>query len=533
MLTMLTRRQFVRAGAAAAATVLVPPMAAAKPRRGPGLVTDARFPQGVLSGDPSPTSATVLTLLGDVQGEGKVRLEVASDEHFRHVVATRDIPTSRAVHWSVKARVHGLEPHTRYWYRFETRRSHSPAGRLQTALPPDSRQPVHFAVFSCADYTHGFYNAYDAMADEDLDFVVCLGDYVYSEVYNTVAGGTGVRDDHTGRHNPHRKTIARTAQTLSDYRAKYALYRSDSALRRMHERFPMIAVWDDHEIQDNYAGGAPDGGRPLGQRYSLARQDAAYRAWFEAMPTFPGRHSRIYRSAKMGRSLELIMLDERQYRAKQPCHNRREAACASWDRPRTMLGAKQFEFVRSRLLSSPATWRLVGTPSMTMPLMFAGQAFDRFDAWQGYPQQREALLASARPGTVFLAGDAHTFFAGDVRTQMGSGPSVAIEFVTGSITSRGFGESTTDFGAGVVLAGNDAAPATPAPVLEAFKGFNPWLHQLDLDHHGYLRIGASRKSLDVTMRRVATIKRRDSALLPIEGYRWIIPAGATSLPGPV
>jgi alkaline phosphatase D len=533
MLTMLTRRQLVRAGAAAAATVLVPPVAAARSRRPAGLVTDARFPQGVLSGDPTPTSATVLTLLGDVTGEGKVRLEVAEDEHFRRVVATRDIFTTKAMHWSVKARVHGLKPHTRYWYRFETQRSHSPAGRLQTALPPDSRQPVHFAAFSCADYTHGFYNAYDAMADDDLDFIVCLGDYVYSEVYNTVAAGTAVRDDLTGKHNPHRPTIVREAQTLGAYRAKYALYRSDAALRRVHERFPVIAVWDDHEIQNNYAGGAPDGGLSLGERYSLARQDAAYQAWFEAMPTFPGRDSRIYRAPVMGRSLELIMLDERQYRAKQPCKDRIARACTSWDRPRTMLGAKQFGFVRSRLLNSPATWKIVGTPSMTMPLMFANQAFDRFDAWQGYPQQREAMLAGLQPGTVFLAGDAHTFFAGDVRTQMGSGPSVAIEFVTGSITSRGFGEEATDFGGGVVLEGNDAAPATPATVLDAFRGFNPWLHQLDLDHHGYVRIGASPSSLDVTMRRVATIKRRDPTLLPSDGFRWIVPAGATSLPGTV
>src|SRR5919204_631530 len=100
---------------------------------------------------------------------------------------------------SVKARVGHLAPHERYYYRFETRDHHSPVGRFQTALPPDSRQPVKFAFFSCADYTHGFYNGYELMAREDVDFVVCLGDYIYAEAYHTRADGTAVRDARPGR----------------------------------------------------------------------------------------------------------------------------------------------------------------------------------------------------------------------------------------------------------------------------------------------------------------------------------------------
>ena len=140
-----------------------------------------------------------------------MRLQVAADEHFRHVVLEQDIPTSRAVNRSVKARLSGLRAHQRYWYRFETRRSPSKTGRLQTALPPDSHEPVRFAAFSCADYTHGFYNAYDVMADDDLDFVVGLGDYIHAEVYNTVAAGTAVRDDPIGVRNPHQPSVARQA----------------------------------------------------------------------------------------------------------------------------------------------------------------------------------------------------------------------------------------------------------------------------------------------------------------------------------
>ena len=122
--SMPTRRQFMRSGAAAAASVLLTPSAATakRSRRRTDLIRHARFPQGVLSGDPHPTGATVLTLLGDVDGgQGRVRLEVAEDPHFRHVVAQRDIATNADMNWSVKAHVTGLRPHTRYWYRFDAR----------------------------------------------------------------------------------------------------------------------------------------------------------------------------------------------------------------------------------------------------------------------------------------------------------------------------------------------------------------------------------------------------------------------------
>src|SRR4051812_18397542 len=168
---MLTRRQLVRRGAAGAAVLLLPAATA----RG-AVLKEGRFRQGVLSGDPTPDGITLLTLLDDAAGKGTVRLEVATDSAFRKVVAAKSIATSAAHGYSVKARLKGLKPHERYYYRFETKSTHSPVGRFQTALPKDSKQPVKFAFFSCADYTHGYYNAYDLMAREDVDFIVCLGD---------------------------------------------------------------------------------------------------------------------------------------------------------------------------------------------------------------------------------------------------------------------------------------------------------------------------------------------------------------------
>src|SRR5215208_4910221 len=240
---MLSRRQFLLRGGSAGAALIAAPQTAVEALAQPKLLRGGTFNQGVLSGDPTPHGITLLTIVDEVSGAGTVRLEVARDRHFRHVVARDTIATSGKRNHSVKARVGHLAPHERYYYRFETRDRHSPIGRFQTALPPDSRQAVRFAFFSCSDYTHGYYNAFDAMRRDDIDFVVCLGDYIYGESYHSVAGGTAVRDDRIGQENPQRTNFVREALTLADYRAKYALYRSDTTLRRLHARFPMVAMW--------------------------------------------------------------------------------------------------------------------------------------------------------------------------------------------------------------------------------------------------------------------------------------------------
>src|ERR671915_586591 len=296
------------------------------------------------------------------------------------------------------------------------------------------------------------------VAREAIAFVVCLGDYVYSEAYHSVAGGTGVRDDAIGEPNPQNDDIVSEALTLADYRAKYALYRSDKALRDLHARFPMVAIWDDHEVQDNYAGGAPGGGLDPTKRWAAARRRAGYKAYFEAMPFFAAGGDRVYRSERHGRNVDLIMLDQRQYRNDQPCGDAVAPPCADWDQPRAFLGRRQMNWLKRRLRSSKARWKVIGSQTMMMPAKVTGGSFYAFDSWQGYPQEREELLAYIRDrgidDVVFLTGDIHLFIAGDVRTNMGEGESVAVEFVGGSITSTNFGEMDIDAGGGVIIPGN-------------------------------------------------------------------------------
>jgi alkaline phosphatase D len=519
-------RPHTRSGAAVA--VLAPQTqltAFAAPRgRAAKLLRGGTFPQGVLSGDPTPNGITLLTLVDHVRGAGSVKLEVATDKAFRKVVASKTIATSAARNHSVKARLKGLKPHERYYYRFETRDKHSPVGRFQTALPADSEQPVKFAFFSCADYTHGYYNAYDLLAREDVDFVVNLGDYIYAEAYHSKKDGTGVRDD-------------KVASTLAGYRDKYALYRSDPLLRSVHSKFPIVSIWDDHEVQDNYAGGAgPSGGLDPSLHYTTARRNAAYKAFFEAMPFFPQGASRIYRGLNFGKTVDLIMLDQRQYRGDQPCGDAFAAPqCAEFNNPRPFLGTAQMAWAKQRLQSSKAAWKVVANEVMIMNTKAGPATYLGFDSWQGYHTEREELLAHIQSkgikDVVFVTGDIHTFVAGDVRTQDSTGQTVALEFVGGSVSSRGLGESDLVLGNGVTIKGNDQNPNTPPAVIDGLKALNPWVDAADFDHHGYGLVTATKTSFDCTLKRLQTIKRKSRATLPETGFHWTVSRGQTSIVG--
>jgi alkaline phosphatase D len=480
----------------------------------------------VISGDPAPDSITLWTRLADVEGSGTVELEVARDRGFRRVVARDLVETSPRVGHAVKARVQGLSAHEEYWYRFATRGEDSPVGRFRTAPALDSRQPVRFAFFSCQEYAFGYFNAQALLADEDVDFVLNLGDYIYSDA-SYVPGDrfASVRADPIGH-----------ALTLEQYRAKYALYRSEASLRRMHSRFPMISVWDDHEVVDNYAGGAgPTGGVPPEKLYSEARRDAAYRAYFESMPTFAVKRgtSRIYRALRFGRTLDLILPDQRQYRADQPCGDPGLAPpCAELDQPRAFLGRRQMGFVKKRLGSSEAAWKVIANQVMVMPTLFPGGSYIGFDSWQGYPRERRELLQHIRrrriEDVVFVTGDIHTFIAGDVRVDNEDARPVATEFVGGSITSPGLGEGA---GGGALPGANPLDPQTPESVIDLLRSANPWTLDADFDHHGYGLAEATREGFRCTLRRVETVKRRSANALPAKRFSYRIERGRPSLLG--
>jgi hypothetical protein len=130
---------------------------------------------------------------------------------------------------------------------------------------------------------------------------------------------------------------------------------------------------------------------------------------------------------------------------------------------------------------------------------------------------------------VFLAGDVHTVVAGDVCTQMGAGPSVAVEFASGSVTSATVGESNFRLPGGQLIPGNNTQPFTPGEIMAHYRGLNPWYAALDLDHHGYGVVAATQSNLYVTLNRMWTVKERAASTMPTDGFQWKLARGQTSI----
>jgi alkaline phosphatase D len=252
------------------------------------------------------------------------------------------------------------------------------------------------------------------------------------------------------------------------------------------------------------------------------------------MPVFPLGRTQIYRTPRHGRTVELLMLDERQCRDNQPCNDRIALPCGSWDRPRSMLGRRQREFLERRLSASDAAWKVIGGQSLMMPNRVHDGEYTRFDSWQGYPQEREHVLQHiAQNGikdVVFLSGDTHTIVAGDVCTNIGAGPPVAAEFAAGSINVRDRGGGGVPHArphglggqqrAAVHLARGGALPRAE-PLVRAAGPRPPRLRDR-------LR---SRTTFDVTLKRLWTVKMRNYGTMPDDGFRWRLKRGQTSIKG--
>jgi alkaline phosphatase D len=490
--------------------------------RSPSLFRGGTFPDGVMSGDPTSRAITLWTRLDDVSGRGAVRLEVARDRNFRRVVARENIATSAGLDHTVKARVGGLDPHERYYYRFETRGGESRVGRFQTALPSDSRETVRFGVFSCQEYTFGYFNAHRAMAREDLDFVINLGDYIYSDV--ALGPPTGVR---SGDFQTSEGRFS--AFTREEYRQVYRIAHSDPDLQDVHARFPMISTWDDHEVQNDYSGADPAGGTTTGDPYDEAKRNRAYGVFFEQMPTYPVRDRRgrfrLYHAARFGRTVDLFVLDERQYRDRNPCGNRAGPACDEVGGPDDFLGDTQLSFVRGGITRSRAAWKVIANEVPIMPLKRSDTEFDNFDVWHAFPTEREALLRTIRgvDDVVFVTGDQHCFISGDVQTA--DGRTVASEFVGGSISSSTEPEINAIIGRPGFGTPDD--PQFPAEDLARRKAANPWFDDFDPIHHGYFTCQASSRSFRTTFKKLETVRRRSTALA--ETRSWTIRRGQRGL----
>ncbi|GAA0973105.1 alkaline phosphatase PhoD [Nocardiopsis tropica] len=438
-----TRRQLLVGGAATLGAVALAsswaPEAHADAAPRPGRVAEP-FTLGVASGEPLHNGVVLWTRLApDPLAENglggmpdrrvEVEWQVSQDENFRRITTSGTVGTGpRAAH-SVHVEVQGLRPGTPYYYRFRHGNEISPVGRTLTTPAPNARTDrFAFAFASCQSYTSGHFTAQEHLAREDLDLVVFLGDYIYE---TGEAGGAG---------RPH--VPAREVQTLAEYRVRHAQYKADAGLQAAHAAFPWAVVFDDHELENNWADETPYGGEP--SEAFLQRRADALKAYYEHMPLrrsqIPaGPDMHLYRKLSFGNLVDVHLLDTRQYRDVQVADSERG------DPSRTLLGADQRAWLLNGLSSSRARWNVLAQQVFFSQRDFAAGAATDFsdDAWDNYRVERDTVrdaLARVR-NPVVITGDVHANYVCDVKADFDDPGSatVATELVGTSFTSGGDG----------------------------------------------------------------------------------------------
>jgi alkaline phosphatase D len=394
----------------------------------------APFYHGVASGDPLTDRVIIWTrVTPQVSVESiPVKWEVSEKSNFDDLVRSDSTHALADKDYTVKVDVNGLKPGSIYYYRFHALGKSSIIGRTKTT-PVATVDSLKFAVVSCSNWEWGYFNAYDKIADrEDIDAVIHLGDYIYEY-------GRGRYGDTTIRKNlpPHEIV------TLKDYRTRHSQYRLDKGLRRMSQRHPMIAIWDDHEVANNVYSQGAQNHQPDKEGDFEARKNAAVKAYYEWLPIREGKH---YRHFPFGPLADLIMLDERLEGRTKPVDS---LTSPEYLADRTMLGKEQFEWLEYNLLQSKATWKVIGNQVMFSDVELSVVFPDmprNLDSWDGYPAEKKKLktfiLSNKIKDILFLTGDTHAAWAIEVATDVKktydaktSAGAFAIELGTTSVTS--------------------------------------------------------------------------------------------------
>ncbi|MGW1376402.1 alkaline phosphatase D family protein [Streptomyces sp. NPDC002446] len=414
-------------------------------------ITENPFTLGVASGDPQPGSVVLWTRLAPrpyEPGNGMpgarvtVRWEVAYDEHFKRLAGRGRADAHPEFNHSVHIEPTGLAPDRVYYYRFRAGNWISPVGRTRTAPARGARiSELKLAAVSCQAYPDGYYTAHKHLAEEDVDVVLHLGDYLYEYPIDPTAGDRHYTDGLL----PER--FNRETVSLEDYRLRYALYKSDPDLQAAHAAHPFIVTWDDHEVENNYASDVSEDNLP--PQEFLIRRAAAYRAYWENQPLRrpqrpSGHDMRLYRRMRYGQLAQFDILDTRQYRSDQ-------AYGDGWQRPgpliddpaRTLTGAAQERWLIDGWRQSDVLWNVLPQQvTFSERRNSTGEAYKlSMDAWDGYRASRARVLAGAeRAGAdnlVVLTGDVHVHYAFDIKRDFGDPGSrtAGVEFVATSISS--------------------------------------------------------------------------------------------------
>ena len=501
------------------------------------------FTHNVASGEPGPDAMLLWTRYVPATGDNTVRLDVelALDPAFAKIAAGGVVRTGAYRDWTAKITVDGLKPGTVYWYRFVAPDgSKSPVGRTKT-LPVGDVPRFKLGVFSCSNLPVGWFNAYGhAAARPDLDLRLHTGDYIYEY------GPASIHEGDWAEGRREQLQPANEILTIQDYRLRYACYRADPDLQRLHQMAPMVAFWDDHEsANDSWEGGAQNH-QPAAEGDWNVRRAAAMQVYREWMPVsdepwkaYPiGALATLYRteSRLLGRTKQADI--GAAFRAPDPDAALKAFRDGPWRDPSaTMLGSTQESWLAHELKANAraTAWQLVGMGTILGRTVMPADALNWLrpevsekkvagyrnniraaqlglpmwmDRWDGYPAARSRLLKAAQAADadlVMLSGDSHNAWA--YALSQDDRPA-GVEFAGHSVTSGG---AEGDFG------------ADPAVVARGFVAANPELKWADTSRRGYMMI-------DLTPRRVTgewlfmrTIKSRDIAVA--DTHRMLVERG--------
>ena len=400
------------------------------------------FSLGIASGDVTDDSVVLWTRLAPEPLEANggmpdagvpVQWELATDPAMSQVVRRGEVIATPELAHSVHVDVDGLQPGREYWYRFVVAPYKTVTGRTKT-LPQRDSQPesVRFTIASCQNYTHGFFVAYDHMVEDNPDFAIHLGDYIYDTSF-----GETFR-----RHETEKQPTS-----VVDFRRRHALYRTDRQLQHAHAQIPFFTAIDNHDAVED------------ADPATFAQRTAAYQAWYEHMPVrgFGGigeNHFDLQRLIVLGDLAQISLLDGRQFRdGREVCANNdypdygfgnyRERCDLVFDKARTLLGENQEQWLVRNLANCTSTWNVMASPGPFLPFRYAfdGKDLRYIGAWDIYPANRvrvaDALLGNRASHPLILSADVHSFWAIDGRDTPDRDERFDVtEFVTSSISAN-------------------------------------------------------------------------------------------------
>ncbi|MEZ5026613.1 MAG: alkaline phosphatase D family protein [Chitinophagales bacterium] len=466
------------------------------------------FYHGVASTDPTSSAVIIWTrVTPEIEGAVNGTWRVALDTNFTSIIKSGNFTADSTSDYCVSIDVTGLQPNTWYFYEFTALGRNSLTGRTKTA-PIGGVSQLRFAFVSCANYKNGYYNVYNRLKDRnDIDAILHLGDYIY-EYSNSLAVRPGQLPDHE-------------IVQLADYRQRYSSHRLDPALMRLHQQFPFITVWDDHEVANNSYSTGADNHQPATEGPWAIRKSAGEQAnneWLPKRLTYGNDITRIWRKFNFGNLAELFMLDTRLFaRSKQGGNPN--------DTSRHLLGDEQFEWLKQELLNSTAKWKILGQQVMMGNLTPFGIMLND-DQWDGYNAERKKLydfiLNNNIKNVIVLTGDIHTAWAMDLpyntstyNPNTGAG-SVGVEFVCSSVTSA-------------------SSPIPLDPLYPIISAVLPHIKYVDLYKKGYGILDLKENVAQGDFYSVATITKLDTTqhyetgYYTLDGTRWLKKASSPTI----